>query len=466
VNHDTDLDPERAASSASFTSRYRLDRPLGSGGMGEVFAATDLELHREVALKRLADRYATDGAARGRFLREAWALARVNDPNVVAVFDVGEHEGRPSLVMELIHGRSLQRVLEADGPRSPAEAASIASAIAAGLAAAHARGIVHRDVKPSNVIMTSDGMVKIVDFGIARLDDATTLTQAGQAFGSPSYMAPEQLTGGGGVVDARADLYAVGCVLFEMLVGHPPFTGDEAMSVSFRQVHEAPPPLEAIRPDVPPTLAALTERLLAKDPEERPGSAAEVVAALADPREGSTAPPPLEPQSTAPLPSRAERHPDRGVATWIPWTVAGVVALFLVGMLTWLMGRTDPNAPATSAQSRGTSAASASASTATSPSPLTSFGGPAEAAGALLDLTRRLEGSGQIDEHTASDIEHAVHDALNGGGHEDDQGKALEMLGDLRDKIAESVEEGEMTSRAGAQLEAAIDALEATLGVD
>jgi len=304
VNHGTDLDAERAASSASFSTRYRLDRPLGRGGMGEVSAATDLELHREVALKRLADPYARDEAARRRFLREARALARVSHPNVVAVFDVGEHEGRPSLVMELIHGRSLHRLLEADGPRSPADAASIAGAIAAGLGAAHARGIVHRDVKPSNVIITPDGKVKIVDFGIARLDDATTLTRSGQTFGSPTYMAPEQLTGAGRTVDARADLYALGCVLFEMLAGHPPFVGDEAMSVSFRQVHEAPPPLEAIRPGVPPTLAALTGRLLAKDPDERPGSADEVVAALADPVATSSRPAPVEPPPTAPLPSR------------------------------------------------------------------------------------------------------------------------------------------------------------------
>jgi eukaryotic-like serine/threonine-protein kinase len=462
VSHGTDLDAERAAAAASFTSRYRLDRALGSGGMGEVFAATDLELHREVAVKRLADPFATDETARARFLREAWALARLNHPNVVAVFDVGEHEGRPSLVMELVRGRSLQRVMRTSGALPPDRVASIAGEIARGLGAAHARGIVHRDVKPSNVIITEDGKVKLVDFGIARVRDAATLTRTGLTFGSPAYMAPEQLTGSGRTVDARADLYALGCVLFEMLVGHPPFEGDEAVSVSYRQVHEAPPPIEAIRPEVPPALAALTERLLAKDPDRRPGSAAEVVATL----EGAPpapAAPPVDTRPTAPIPSRVERHPPRVRASWIPWAVAGAALVALVALLTQITGDAEPSAPP-AASNR--SSAPSSPSSSPSPSPLVASGGPAEAAGALLDLTHRLEASGQIDEHTASDIEHALDDVLRRGGEDEDPEKALEKLGELRDKIAESVDKGEASPDAAAQLDAALDALEASLSED
>jgi eukaryotic-like serine/threonine-protein kinase len=456
VNHGIHLDTR---DSAAFTSRYRLDRSLGTGGMGEVFAATDLDLQREVAVKRLAGSFATDATARSRFLREAWALARLNHPNVVGVFDVGEHEGRPSLVMELVHGRSLQRVLR-DGALPPGDAARIATEIARGLGAAHARGIVHRDVKPSNVILTDDGKVKIVDFGIARLSDATTLTRTGMTFGSPSYMAPEQLTGDRQTVDARADLYALGCVVFEMLVGHPPFYGDEAMSVSYRQVHEAPPPLEAIRPQVPHALAALTERLLAKEPGRRPQSAGDVVAALESPptEPTTTAPQPNGPQRTLPIPDRVNRLASRRPGRWIPWAVAGAVLLVLTVLLARAVGGAGP-AESPAANGRGAT----SSPPASSPSSSTFGGGPAEVAGALLDLTHGLETSGKIDEHTASDIEHAVDEVLHEGGNEDGADKALEKLDELRDKIAESVDEGDVSAAAAAQLDAAIAALEATL---
>ena len=169
--------------------RYRLDRSLGNGGMGEVFEATDLTLHRSVAVKLMSPSLVQDEPARARFLREARALAQVNSPNVVAVYDAGEDEERPYLVMELVEGTTLERELRRSGRIEPARAVAIAMGIAAGLAAAHERGIVHRDVKPSNVFLTPSDDAKIGDFGIARLErpDAT-LTLAGQAFGSPPYM--------------------------------------------------------------------------------------------------------------------------------------------------------------------------------------------------------------------------------------------------------------------------------------
>jgi serine/threonine protein kinase len=308
------------------------------------------------------------------------------------------------------------------------------------------------------VIIADDGQVKIVDFGIARLDDGATLTRTGQAFGSPAYMAPEQLTGDGAVVDARADLYALGCILFEMLVGHPPFEGGEAISVSFRQVHEAPPPLEAIRPDVPPALAALVERLLAKDPNQRPRSADEVVTMLASPT--AVTPAPSDTRQTAPIPNRVQRHWNRRVAPWIPWAVACVVTLVLVALLVQFTLGAEHDASG----SRAPRSASAAASSPTSPSVTVS--GPAEAAGALLDLVRRLETSGRIDDHTAADIEHTVNDVVHESGDEGDPEKALEKLGELRDKIEEAADEGDVTANAAAQLVAAIERLEASLSGD
>ncbi len=463
MNRRTDLHVDPATASASFTSRYRLNRPLGRGGMGEVFAATDLELRREVALKRLAEPYATDDVARRRFLREAWALARVNHPNVVAVFDVGEHGDRPSFVMELLHGRSLAQRLEAEGPLPPAEAVSIARDVAAGLTAVHAGGIVHRDVKPSNVIITDDGTVKILDFGIARLDDVTRLTRTGQAFGSPTYMSPEQLTGDGGAVDGRADLYALGCVLFEMLAGRPPFTGDEPISVSFRKVHEPPPPLDAIRPGLTPELAALVGRLLAKDPNDRPGDAAAVVAELDVLRgvpAGAAAP---DRVATRPLPSRVQRHEGRRSTAWIAVALAGLGALALLAVLVGFgVGSDRADAPAGDSPS----VSATDASRATSPSSVPIVGGPVLASGALLDLTNRLLDSGLIDQHTASDIQHAVDEALRHGSEDHDLGKGLDRLDQLRDKIAESVDKGEVDPGAAAQLDAAIASFEATLGGD
>ena len=206
--------------------RYRLERSLGPSGMAEVFVATDLQLRREVAIKRLPAAAMQDATAKARFAREARALARVNDPNVVTVFDIVVDDGRPFLIMELVEGMTLRALIDEDGRLAPARVVSIATGICAGLAAVHACGIVHRDMKPANVFLTSTGAVKIGDFGIASVASDVTVTRAGEVFGSAPYVSPEQVMGD--PVDARADLYALGCVMFEMATGHPPFVGDEA----------------------------------------------------------------------------------------------------------------------------------------------------------------------------------------------------------------------------------------------
>ena len=198
--------------------RYRLERPLGHGGMASVYLAHDAELDRPVAVKLLAESLAGDTAFRRRFLREARLAARLSHPNVVAVFDAGEADGgRPYIVMEYVEGTTL----EDRGPLPPAEGVALAVQACHGLAHAHAAGLVHRDVKPHNLLLRTDGTLKVADFGIARAAEATALTQVGTVLGTAAYLAPEQAAGE--EVTAAADVYSLGAVLYELLTGRPPY---------------------------------------------------------------------------------------------------------------------------------------------------------------------------------------------------------------------------------------------------
>jgi len=432
--------------------RYRLDRSLGNGGMGEVFEATDLTLHRSVAVKLMSPSLVQDEPARARFLREARALAQVNSPNVVAVYDAGEDAERPYLVMEFVEGTTLERELVGSDRVEPARAVAVATDIASGLAAAHERGIVHRDVKPSNVFLTPSDAAKIGDFGIARLErpDAT-LTLTGQTFGSPPYMAPEQATGG--KVDARADLYSLGCVLFQMLVGRRPFSGDDAVSLAYQHVHSTPPRVDSLVPTVPVELGALVAGLMAKDPDDRPASAEEVQRAL-----GSV---PTEPiatttTSTAVLPRRAQELRQRQKPWWpMAAGIVGVVALLALLIALLAGGNPRPASSPTQGSSTSSSSPSSSPSTVVSQTPPT-------AGAALLALTQQLQDAGAIDHKLASDIQHAVGEVVNGHGH-GHEGDAGSTLNDLKDKITEAVDQGTLSGVDGRRLTDAIDRLEQTL---
>ncbi|MEV5574820.1 serine/threonine-protein kinase [Spirillospora sp. NPDC052269] len=262
-------------------ARYRLDVPLGRGGMGEVWRATDERLRRPVAVKLIRAEAGDDERTSARLLREAETAGTLQHPGITVVHDVGEHraaDGRVLyLVMELLEGQDLRVVLDASPGGMPApRAASLTAQVAEALAAAHARGVVHRDVKPANLFLLPGDRVKICDFGIAHLADAaaTRLTVEGGSIGTPRYMAPEQFMGG--EIGPRSDLYALGCVLYELLTGNPPFTGTGAQ-LMYQHLHEPPPPLP---PNVPDGLARIVHELLAKDPSARPGSAANVAAQL------------------------------------------------------------------------------------------------------------------------------------------------------------------------------------------
>ncbi|MFE3449095.1 protein kinase [Nonomuraea sp. NPDC059194] len=283
--------------------RYQLDEPIGRGGMGEVWRGHDPRTGRAVAVKILAPQV-TQPAARERFAREARAAAQIVHSNVVTVFDTGEQNGRPYLVMELLTGRSLADEL-VDGHRyNIPEVCRLMSQAAAGLDAAHKAGVVHRDVKPANLHRTADGTLKIVDFGIAQVASETSrLTTVGTVVGTAAYLAPEQINGEGGT--AASDLYALGCVAYELLCGQPPFSGGAA-DLMRKHVFETPVPPSQVRPDVPAALDRLVLSMLAKNPADRPANAEQVrqaFAAFAFPPTMPNPAPHAVPNPTAVLPA-------------------------------------------------------------------------------------------------------------------------------------------------------------------
>jgi serine/threonine-protein kinase len=248
--------------------RYQVGELVGQGGMATIYRATDVQLGREVAVKVLRGEYGFDGAFVARFQREARAAAQLNHPNIVSVFDYATDTVGPHIVMELVTGGDLAAVLRERGPLPPSAAARIGQQIADALDAAHARGIVHRDIKPSNVLLTSGGRVKVADFGIAQAFSDAQLTMTGVTMGSVHYFSPEQARGG--LVTTASDVYSAGLVMYEMLTGQRPFTGDSAAAVAMaRLTNEVPSPM-AIRPDVPMPLDAIVRWALQPDPRARP----------------------------------------------------------------------------------------------------------------------------------------------------------------------------------------------------
>jgi eukaryotic-like serine/threonine-protein kinase len=440
--------------------RYQLDEVIGHGATATVWRGWDLRLERSVAVKIL-DRPGLDGESGPgrRFADEARMLARLSHPNIVAVYDDGVQDGVAYFVMELVNGLSVVSRLSA-GPLPPGEAAAIAVQVCDALTAAHAAGVIHRDVKPGNILVTVDGTVKVCDFGIARLEHATSITTANVALGTSKYMAPEQVEGL--PVDGRTDLYALGCVLFTMLTGAPPFLGDSPMSVAYQHLHNDPPTLRSRRVDVPEGLNDLVARMLSKDPAARPDTAAQVRAELA-----AWAKPPIAirpPAAAEPIigPSRRQRLSRAGIAT-----AAVAVVLPVIFFATQMSGKRSPSAvPPVASTSTSTVAAAVPSpiipSVSPSPTPLatrqpsprsTRSSSPTPAvpwtplgeAIALRATVEDLLEAGEINQHDADDLDHMLLDLatsiLNGK-----TGGILDRTAALQKKIDQLLDDGKISA--------------------
>ncbi len=264
--------------------RYRLDNEVGRGGMGVVYQALDTALERTVALKELPLHLTARPELARRFRQEARLLARLSHPNIVQVYDLIEDGNRLWIAMEFVEGGTLADAIERAGTLAPTNAVRLGRQLAAGLGFAHEQGVIHRDVKPINVLLTSDGVPKLTDFGLAKLLESSVHTQEGSLLGSARYMSPEQAAGR--AADGRSDVYSLGVTFYEMLCGRAPFEGETA-SVLAQHLSQDPTPLRERAPDVPPDLEALVMRMLAKDPRERPADPGGVARALSALESGS-----------------------------------------------------------------------------------------------------------------------------------------------------------------------------------
>ncbi|OLB75311.1 MAG: serine/threonine protein kinase [Actinobacteria bacterium 13_2_20CM_2_71_6] len=343
--------------------RYQVGELLGYGGMAEVHRGRDLRLGRDVAIKMLRTDLARDETFQIRFRREAQNAASLNHPAIVAVYDTGEEkaptgETIPYIVMEFVNGHTFKEVLTAEGRLMPRRALEVTADICAALEFSHRHGIIHRDIKPGNVMLTQTGQVKVMDFGIARAlaSGATTMTQTSAVIGTAQYLSPEQARGE--PVDARSDVYATGCVLYELLTGHPPFVGDNPVSVAYQHVREDPRPPSDSNRDVTPDIDAVVLKALAKNRMNRYQSAAEMRSDLLRAAAGRPvlATPVMREVETAPLPpqpprlvgnrntgtmARVGNTQRRRTSTWVlvALSILGMLAVIALGVGLYLAGR-------------------------------------------------------------------------------------------------------------------------------
>lgn len=322
-----ELSPPAGVTGRLIGGRYELTRRIASGGMAEVWEARDQVLERQVAVKLLHRHLAADAVFTQRFRGEAVAAARLHHHAIVSIYDTSSADGVEAIVMELVRGRTLRDYLDERQRLDPIEVVHIGADVADALQAAHRAHIVHRDIKPANILLCDDERVMVTDFGIAKVRDDSDLTNTGTMLGTVKYLAPEQVEGH--PVDGRTDIYALGVVMYEMLTGRPPFDADTAAATALARLHQAPPPIRRQRPDVPPPLESIVMRCLAKAPDERFQSAADLRAALRSPRALAPLPPPVPDRDATTISSdrtSVAAVPAARVSDPSPWPTATVPA--------------------------------------------------------------------------------------------------------------------------------------------
>jgi eukaryotic-like serine/threonine-protein kinase len=416
--------------------------------MSEIHRGDDVLLQRPVAIKLLRE----DGDPRSiaRFKQEAQILARLHHPNVVTVFDTGVDGGEGFIVMELVEGPTLRELLDREGRLAPERAAEIAGALASALGFAHGHGVIHRDMKPANVLFMSDGRVKLADMGIARLLSPEALTATITVRGTPRYISPEQARGD--PVDSRADLYSLGCVLFEMLTGRTPFEGNLA-ALSYAHVNTPAPRVRSIEPAVPAEMDELVAAMLEKDPADRPQTGEDVRTALDAAMRHSagtqTAPMAVPPDSTRRLPVGDLRpgtsvKPRRSLWAWVsvPLGLLAIIVLIALIARTGSDGRTNAVQP--------TTPGGGSPTTEQSPPEEPAGLSPEEAAGLVFQTVSDGVEAGEVTDHASKDIGHQMDEILRDLDKDEDVEKVVEKVGSLREKVSEAFEKGEITSEARA----------------
>jgi serine/threonine protein kinase len=427
--------------------------------MSEVRRGEDTLLGRPVAVKLLLD-YG-DPRSVALFQQEAQILARLHHPNVISVFDTGVDGGDRFIVMELVEGPTLRELLDTEGRLAPERAGEIASRLASALGFAHGKAVIHRDVKPSNVLLPPDGGVKLADMGIARLLSPEALTATLSVRGTALYISPEQVRGDR--VDPRADLYSLGCVLFEMLTGRTPFEGDLA-ALSYAHTHTPAPRVRSINPAVPAAMDDLVAAMLEKDPAQRPPTGEEVERSLAAMRHDAVVPTALmepvqpPPSPTPRPPAGGRRRPGPKTRPMVVIAVCGLAVLLFIALLAGREpdGRTDASQrspqlsspPATQQPSpvETSSPATQQASPVETSSPAPDQPSPHEAAVVVLDTVGEGIETGEITDHFDHEIRHTIDEILRDTDKGEDVDKLLEKIDDLREKVSEALEKGEITS--------------------
>jgi serine/threonine-protein kinase len=413
--------------------------------MSEVRRGEDVLLRRPVAIKLLLD-YG-DPRSVALFQQEAQILARLQHPNVISVFDAGVDGGDRFIVMELVEGPTLRELLDTEGRLAPERAGEIASRLASALGFAHGKAVIHRDVKPSNVLLPSGGGVKLADMGIARLLSPDALTATLSVRGTALYISPEQVRGDR--VDRRADLYSLGCVLFEMLTGRTPFEGDLA-ALSYAHTHTPAPRVRSINPAVPAAMDELVAAMLEKDPAQRPPTGEGVQRSLAAAMRHDAPTAVMERVHRPPSPMHRPPAGGRrrsGPKAWprVGIAVCGLAMLFFIALLASGEPESRTDASPRSPQNSSSPTTQQPSPVETSP-PAPEEPSPHEAAAVVLDTVGEGIETGEITGHFDHEIRHTIDEILRESDKGEDMDRLLENVDDLREKVSEALEKGEISS--------------------